>query len=151
MFRTPPYALPALVLLSFVVIGCSSQLPSMDTSPDYVLELRAEYLAAHPDGEFNEYVQRGEVVKGMDYLAVLASWGHPTRRARISNVSEDWIYHEVDEDTDSWMEFKFVFHNNILDDWEIARFNGGAKDLAPSWEGVLTRSTRPGGKRVPTN
>lgn len=151
MMRTPLYALPALVLLSILFIGCSSQLPSMDTSPEYILQLRAEYLAAHPDGEFNEYVENGEVVKGMDYLAVLASWGHPSRRARLSNVSEDWIYREVDEDTDAWMEYKFTFHNSILEDWEIARFNGGSRDLAPSWKGVLTRSAPPGGKRVPTD
>jgi hypothetical protein len=121
----------------------------MDTSPDYLLQLRSEYLAAHPDGEFNDYVENGEVVRGMDYLAVLASWGHPTRRARVSNATEDWIYHEVDEETDGWMEFTFTFHNKILDDWEIARFNGGSRDLAPSWESVLTRSEPPAGKSTP--
>ena len=152
MYRTP-HVMPVFVLLSLLVIGCSSQLPSMETSQGYVLELRAEYLAADPDGEFNEHVKRGEVVKGMDYMAVLASWGHPARRSRRSDVAEDWVYREVDEETDTWMEFKFSFRYSVLDDWEIARHNGGARELDLTRQNdVLTRyGTDTRGKRVPTD
>ena len=151
MYRTPPHVLPVIGMLSLLLIGCSSQLPSMDTSQSYVLELRAEYLAAHPDGEFNEHVENGEVVKGMDYLAVLASWGHPARRSKRSDVTEDWVYREVDEETDTWMEFKFTFKRSILNDWEIARHNGGARTVdTRERNNVLSRENASNiGKRVP--
>jgi hypothetical protein len=144
--------LPVIVLLSLILIGCSSQLPRVETSQSYILELRAEYLAAHPEGEFNEHVENGEVVKGMDYLAVLASWGHPARRSKRSDVTEDWVYREVDEETDTWMEFKFTFKHSVLDDWEVARHNGGARELDSTRQNdVLTRFGTPPGKRVPTD
>lgn len=153
MYRTPPHVLPVIVLLSLLLIGCSSQLPSMDTSQSYVLELRAEYLAAHPDGEFNEHVEKGEVVKGMDYLAVLASWGHPARRDVRSDVTEDWVYREVDEETDTWMEFRFTFKRSVLDDWEVARHNGGARtlDITNRNEVLSRQAVSNTGKRVPND
>jgi len=141
-----------MILLPLLLIGCSSQLPRVETTQSYLLELRAEYLAANPDGEFNEHVEQGEVVKGMDYLAVLASWGLPARRATRSDVTEDWVYREVDETTQAWVEYTFTFRHSVLDDWEIARNNAGGRELKIEGQNsVLSRDAAASGKRVPTD
>ena len=152
MYRTPPFVLPVAVLLPLLLIGCSSPLPRVETSPSYLLELRAEYLAMNPDGEFNVHVEQGEVVKGMDYLAVLASWGYPTRRERRGETREDWVYREVDETTQAWIEYTFIFRHNVLGGWDIARNSAGGRGLETERrDDVLTRDASTGGKQVPTD
>ncbi|MDH3198552.1 MAG: hypothetical protein OEO21_09970 [Candidatus Krumholzibacteria bacterium] len=152
MTRTPVRAF-TLCALAVLLAGCSSQLkrPS-DVEPSYLLALRAEYLAAYPDGAHNEYVQRGEVVQGMDILAVLASWGHPVRRSKEGVHTEKWIYREEDEASKDWIEYTFVFRDNVLDAWELARHVSEGRTVqleGPNKTDTLTRGAFTTGKRVP--
>jgi hypothetical protein len=83
--------------------------------------LREEFFKTHPDGVHNEYIANGEVVRGMDYLEVLASWGNPIKREKPSPSVEYWLYLEEDEDSKDWVQYKLVFRRSVLDDWELAR------------------------------
>ena len=133
MYRTPHNVLWLAVLL-LVVSSCSSQLQMMEgQDDDYVIKLRKEYFAAHPDGEFNGYITRGEVVKGMDFLAVLASWGNPERRQKKSEAIEYWMYVDLDEVSKDWIEFQLEFSNNVLTGWDLSHHfaQGGSLTVAP--------------------
>jgi len=157
MIRTPrgllPFALPLFIaLLLLLVPACASQLRMVDDKPaSYLRALRADYLAANPTGEFNEYVKRGEVVRGMDLVAVLASWGHPARRVRNTDLSELWVYEDVDKDSKDRTEYHFFFHNAHLSDWEINRHVALGRTVVtdPARPKVLTRRRHTSGKRVP--
>ena len=148
MYRTPPAILFLLLSLP-MTLSCSSHLQRVDEpESSYILALRAEYFASNPDGEFNEYIERGEIVKGMDVLEVLASWGYPAARKR-TETTEVWTFREVDLDSKNWIEFIFTFRSNILGDWEVARHYGsGALDF-PQTRDVLQRGEYTSGKRVP--
>jgi len=139
--------------LGLVLAGCSTQLKrDSEVEPSYLLALRAEYLAAYPNGPHNAYVQRGEVVQGMDILAVLASWGHPVRRTKEGIHTEKWVYREEDEASKDWIEYTFVFQDNVLEDWQLARHVSEGRTLqlpGPDKSEPLTRGAYTAGKRVP--
>ncbi|MCH7550026.1 MAG: hypothetical protein IH969_10930 [Candidatus Krumholzibacteriota bacterium] len=149
MYRTPLLVL--LLLLVLPLLGsCTSNLQKIDQGDSsYLMALRAEYFASNPDGEFNEYIERGEIVQGMDFLEVLASWGHPAARTKRADTTELWKYREVDENTKDWIEYTFIFRDNVLGDWKVARHYGeGALDI-PQTNDVLIRGEYTPGKRVP--
>ena len=60
-----------------VLLAACSHLPHME-STDSTSSLRQEYLEMHPDGKYNARIMKGEVVKGMGVIEVLASWGLPS-------------------------------------------------------------------------
>jgi hypothetical protein len=91
------------------------------TEPDYLLKLRADYLSSNPSGEYNEFIKRGEVVRGMDVLEVLAAWGHPKVRTKFTDLTEKWTYHEVDPDSKDSIDYTFTFHQGVLSDWALER------------------------------
>lgn len=143
MCRTPPI-LRTLPLLTFAVIIACSQTPRMseDNETEYVRMLREEFFKTHPDGPYNEYIARGEVVRGMDFLEVLASWGNPTKREKTTENVEYWMYTDMDEDSGDWVEYKFVFRKNVLDDWELSRHIAEGQvltDKSTTSQSVLTR------------
>ena len=55
---------------------------SQDQETEYIRMLRQEFFKTHPDGKYNEHIKKGEVVRGMDFLEVLASWGNPDAREK---------------------------------------------------------------------
>jgi hypothetical protein len=99
---------------------------SEDNETDYIRMLREEFFKTHPEGKYNEHIANGEVVRGMDFLEVLASWGNPNKREKPSDAVEYWTYLEEDEDSQDWVQYKFLFRKNVLDDWEVARHVAGA-------------------------
>jgi len=117
---------------------------SEDNETEYVLMLREEFFKTHPDGVYNEHISRGEVVKGMDFLEVLASWGNPGRREKPTPNVEYWMYKEVDEDSKDWVEYKLVFRKNVLEDWELTREMAGAGEMTTQGESS-TSLTKGGG------
>jgi len=122
MCRTPRM-LRALPLLPLLLIVACSHTPRMDDTKetDYIRMLREEFFKTHPDGQYNEYIARGEVVKGMDFLEVLASWGNPNKREKPTDNVEYWIYLDVDEDSMDWVQYKFEFRKSVLSDWDLSR------------------------------
>lgn len=140
MIRTVFLVLSAVVAL--LAVACSYT-PRSSKVNDYILSLRHDYLSTHPDGEFNEYVRRGEVVKGMDYLAVLAAWGHPDRRLVPSESTlEYWTYIEEDENSKDTVAYKFTFRKSKLYTWNVNRqiaSTGNMINLDEGAAGTLTR------------
>lgn len=142
-----------IVLLTLVACSHNPRILS-GTESDYLLKLRAEYLAANPDGEHNELIKRGEVVQGMDILEVLASWGHPEVRKKEGSLTERWIYREVDEQSKDWLEYVFTFRRTVLAEWDLTRhFAAGGQINLPEGRNraTLTRGDyrNTGGSAVP--
>jgi hypothetical protein len=115
---------------------------SADQETDYIRMLRSEFFKTHPDGEYNEHIKKGEVVRGMDFLEVLASWGNPDVRKKPMEGVEHWTYLETDEDSKDSVHYKFIFKKNVLFDWELARHfaKGGELNIqGDSKSPVLTK------------
>ncbi len=155
MIRSPRgrLALGAIsaVAAALALSACSTQgRLSGGAPPDYLKALRADYLAAHPDGPFNEYIRRGEVVPGMDLIEVLASWGNPLRRVRHGDLTEQWVYRDRDEDSHDWIEYTFLFRQGRLDSWQIRRHvaAGGALVTTGGRNEALSRAAPPVRKRT---
>lgn len=131
MYRTPTIAV--WLPVSLLLCSCTHNPRIVSgTETDHLLKMRAEYLASNPTGPNNEFIMRGEVVKGMDILEVLAAWGHPKFREKRTPTSEQWTYHSVDEDSKDWYEYVFVFRDNLLSEWELTRnFVGGGSVNIP--------------------
>ena len=140
-----PRILRALPLLFLVVAFACSQTPRMsqEDETDYIRMLRDEYFETNPDGQYNEYIARGEVVRGMDFLEVLASWGNPGKREKPGPSVEYWLYEEKDEASQDWIRYKFVFRGNVLDDWELTRHvsEGGMGELQNGSAAVLSKGS----------
>jgi hypothetical protein len=85
-------------------------------------QTRSEFVQTHPQGKYNEFISRGEVVRGMDVLEVSASWGVPeTRRLSKDRKLEYWTYFGKDEISGDWSRYTLVFERRTLTDWQVDR------------------------------
>jgi len=112
-----------LVVFATALVGCSYS-PRMFNESESVLEIRNDFLASNPDGEYNEFIRKGEVTRGMNYTEVLASWGAPDARVRTNDNKgelEVWSYTAVDDINGDWIQFTFQFEKKALIDWDIQR------------------------------
>lgn len=109
-----------------------------------VQRMRDEYLQEHPNGPFNEYIARGEVVRGMSVVEVSAAWGIPeTRRKSEDRKMEYWTYFSEDEISGDWSRYTLTFEETLLTDWHVVRhFNKN---------GTLTQWTRQGASSIVKN
>jgi hypothetical protein len=153
MCRTPQILRVLPLVLVLAVVACS-QAPRMsqENETDYVRMLREEFFKTHPDGLYNDHIARGEVVRGMDFLEVLASWGNPGSREKPADNVEYWMYTDEDEDSKDVIQYKFIFRKNCLDDWELTRHvaAGGILDTTKKQtQSVLTRSGSGSTKSTP--
>lgn len=106
---------------TLALASCASHPPVRDVD-DAVRELRAEYIHANPHGQFNQNIERGEVVLGMRFEDVLASWGIPDARERNGDgVRERWSYTETDPWSRDWVRYDLVFEKKALASWETMR------------------------------
>lgn len=110
----------AMLLCSIVLASCAHA-PRVAEETESMLAIRNGYLESHPEGRFNAYIARGEVVQGMDFMDVLAAWGIPVTRARDAHGIEYWLYLAVDNDSGDWVRYTFLFERYTLIDWEITR------------------------------
>ena len=144
MCRTPQFLRVLPLLLVILIVACShAPRISEESETDYIRMLREEFFKSNPDGEYNENIARGEVVRGMDFLEVLASWGNPGAREKPTDNVEYWMYLDNDEDSKDYVRYKFIFRKNRLDDWELDRHVAGAGLLDTpdaNKKSVLTRS-----------
>jgi hypothetical protein len=87
-----------------------------------VREMREEFLRDNPDCEYKPYIARGEVVRGMNFLEVSASWGIPeTRRQSKDRKQEYWTYFSADEVSGDWSRYTLTFQDKRLTDWYVVR------------------------------
>ncbi|UCG51264.1 MAG: hypothetical protein JSW58_13870 [Candidatus Latescibacterota bacterium] len=120
-----------LVLAMMVAVSCS-QLPRSTKSPEEMANLRSEYLQNHPDGTYNQHIMEGRVVKGMNTLEVLASWGLPNlRRSWKHDNSEYWTYYAKDEHTQRLVSYELVFEERVLHRWVVNTGVSPALGTAP--------------------
>ena len=112
----------SLVLVIFVIACAHTPRMSKDRETEYIRMLREEFFKSHPEGEFNENIKRGEVLAGMGFLEVLASWGLPTSRSQSKDKStEYWTYFGYDDASKDWSRYTFVFEQSRLLEWEMTR------------------------------
>jgi len=112
-----------LLAFTFVLAGCSYSPRTLNESAS-VLEVRNDYLTSNPEGEYNEFIRKGEVTRGMDYTEVLASWGAPDARIRTNDNKgelEAWSYTVIDDINGDWIQFTFKFEKKFLIDWDVQR------------------------------
>lgn len=111
--------IPLLVLVSVISVSCS-RLPQSVRSNEELASIRAEYLQNHPDGKYNDHILEGRVVKGMNSLEVLASWGVPNvRRGWEHDKTEYWTYYAKDEHTEQLLSYELIFDDKVLSRWVI--------------------------------
>ena len=129
----------AVVVALALTASCSSLQQSTTLDADQA-DLRAEYLANHPDGKFNDHITEGRVVKGMSIVEVLASWGLPnSRRSWKHDNAEYWVYYAKDEHTGQLMSYELIFSEQLLTRWVV---NSDAV------AGLGTAETTPGANRT---
>jgi hypothetical protein len=108
------HSIPLVVLAGCLVASCSHA-PRLATAPAARDDYRAEYLRNNPDGKFNPHIKKGEVVKGMAGIEVLASWGLPNfRRSGRAEISEYWIYFSLDDHTKTYTVYELGFKERVL-------------------------------------
>ena len=119
MLRTRRLVLSSCLLL--LLIACSHTPRSMNDDLT-VQRMREESLREHPGGPFNQYITRGEVVRGMSVLEVSAAWGLPeTRRPSKDHKAEYWTYFSEDEISGDWSRYTLTFEETKLADWYVVR------------------------------
>jgi hypothetical protein len=137
-------ALPFLFIAAALACSQNPRRSETDES-DYIRMLRDEFFKTNPNGVYNEYIARGEVVRGMDFLEVLASWGNPTKREKPSPNMEYWVYLDEDEDSKDWVQYTFLFKKSVLEDWQLDRQGPqgilGETDSSPSSTSVLSKGS----------
>lgn len=145
------WSVPLLLLLS---TGCaSSSLQLLQEPPPYLSELRSEYFTANPDSPYRGDVTGATVVSGMGRFDVLASWGHPARRADEGAGYEQWTYFDVDTNSGDAMEYNLLFKQGVLDRWNSRAHKLIGLGYRPVTDPTTEVSTSepPPGKRVPQN
>ncbi|MBN1884598.1 MAG: hypothetical protein JW876_03605 [Candidatus Krumholzibacteriota bacterium] len=109
------------VLLASIVTGCGCA--GMSTvEREYLTEpaSREQYLVDHPGCAFIRHIRNGEIVRGMVFDEVMASWGLPNvYMASEGTPREYWIYYVQGEDTRSILIYTLLFHDSCLEQWEI--------------------------------
>jgi hypothetical protein len=119
-----------LLLLGMVLSSCANTPRSLDES-DAVLKLRKDYLRSNPAGKFNGRIEKGEIVRGMNFMEVLASWGVPQcRRSLPEKEIESWIYIGKDEESKDWQQYTLMFEKRVLVQWDVMRHNSKNGSLA---------------------
>lgn len=141
--------LPALAVC---FLGACAHMPRAPHASQELDFARAQYLSDHPDGRFNERIERGEIAKGMKAGDVLASWGVPDERFKDKNHlrEESWFYVERDEYSGDYIVYEIVFKDTDLDGWYMSRgtagsgaFSSGAASYAALREARASKYSAP--------
>jgi len=119
----------AWLIATLALASCASHPPVRETD-ESVRELRTEYLQEHPGGEFNANIQHSEVVLGMRFEDVVASWGIPDARERSGDgVHERWTYTDTDPFSRDWVRYDLIFEKKALAKWETMRNVASSHDI----------------------
>jgi hypothetical protein len=128
----------------FLIASCAHVPRSPDHTPE-MTSIRQQYLADNPDGAYNAYIQRGEVVKGMNVVEVLASWGPPDSRHGVHGSSaETWSYEHTDDVNREFMVYELVFKSRTLARWAVSRQDTGSGTVSRRERTDVTRTEDPG-------
>ena len=141
MLWTSRLVLSSCLLLLFIACAHTPQALNDDLT---LRQMRDEFLRDHPDGGYNIYIARGEVVRGMGFLEVSASWGMPeTRRQSKDRKLEYWTYFSSDEVSGDWSRYTLTFEQKTLADWHVVRHftkNGELTNASNATDATATSS-----------
>jgi hypothetical protein len=133
----------AWLFATLALASCASRPPARDAD-DSILGMRAQYLKSHPNGRFNEEINKGEVAPGMNFDDMLASWGIPDTRIRTgTDDRERWVYVVSDEYSHDWVRYDFVFANRELTRWEQMRNVASSQYIGSPGSSSTLRSLPP--------
>jgi hypothetical protein len=120
-----------ILLILFAFLASCTHLPRSYNESKAVQQMRQDYITLNPEGKFNDHIKRGEVVKGMGFMAVLASWGLPNvRRIPAESSFEYWTYYTEDKASGQFTVYELVFKDETLYGWNVNKniaANGGFK------------------------
>ena len=136
-----------VIFVVIAVASCSSQLKLSKDMAERS-DIRQEYLHNNPDGQFNDHIVKSEVVKGMNVIEVLASWGLPDLRRRYKDVDSDvWTYYTVDKASSQIVTYDLVFEDRALMRWVVETDVMSLEDYKKHQQGGSTRisTITPGG------
>jgi hypothetical protein len=112
------------ILLVASLVALTSSCATVPRAPQNhdVASIRTQYFADYPDGTYNDQIRNSELVKGMNVLEVLASWGIPERRCCTkSNGVESWTYESRDPMSQDFIIYNLAFEKRILTGWTMDR------------------------------
>lgn len=113
-----PLFLVAAVLVA-AVCGCSC-MSTVERANLIPADSRDEYVNMNPDGQHNDCIRNGEIVRGMCAREVVASWGLPNVYVvSKTNPSEEWIFYVRDRDSLSMLIYTLGFNDDTLRTWEV--------------------------------
>lgn len=111
----------AIVAFTVVALSACSNMLRLNRDVEERADLRQNYLQNNPDGAFNNHIVKSEVVKGMNVIEVLASWGLPdVRTASKTTKAEFWTYFTVDDYSQTVSSYDLVFEDRQLRRWVVA-------------------------------
>lgn len=121
-----------LLMLGLIISSCSHAPKALDESAT-LTDLRQDYTKKYPDAKFNPYIKRGQIVKGMKHLEVMASWGLPESRSLSHDRKlEYWTFYGKDSESWDWIRYTLEFEENFLVGWDVTRHyakNGVLEDI----------------------
>jgi hypothetical protein len=124
----------ASLLILFALVASCAHSPRSHKDSEAIKQIRLEYIRSNPDGEYNLHIQNGEVVKGMGFMGVLASWGLPNvRRISESSMYEYWTYYTEDKAAGMWTIYELMFKDQMLVSWIVDKNNAGEGGLRPDY------------------
>lgn len=128
------------VLASVLVAAAScAHAPQLYDNSKAMQEERLAYVESHPGGEFNDHILKGEIAKGMNEAAVIASWGMPEIRKEVeSGLYEQWVYADKDTVSQRWTIFSLAFQDNTLMQWVITENVITGQGIRPELDKVPT-------------
>lgn len=124
----------AIMILLFALVTSCAHSPRSYKDSEAIKQIRLEYIRSNPDGQHNNHIMKGEVVKGMGFMGVLASWGLPNvRRISESSLYEYWTYFTEDEAAGMWTMYELMFKDQMLVSWVIDKNIAGQGGIRPDY------------------
>ena len=140
-----------LTIVALTFVGACSYVPRMSADTE-LSGIRAQYLHDNPGGSYNDYIIKGEIVQGMNFDEVLASWGVPTHReGETESSGESWTYLIKDPDSPDYLLYDLAFENRVMSRWtldrHVSRGGGVTQSIITSHTSTLpaTANARTGG------
>lgn len=124
----------AITMVLFALVTSCAHSPRSHKDSEAIKQIRLEYVRSNPDSEFNPHIVNGEVVKGMGFMGVLASWGLPNvRRISESSVYEYWTYFTEDKAAGMWIMYELKFKDQMLVSWIVDKNIVGQGGISPDY------------------
>jgi hypothetical protein len=124
----------AVCVVLFAMMTSCAHTPRSFKDSEAIKQIRLDYIKSNPEGQYNEHVLKGEVVKGMGFMSVLASWGLPNvRRVSEGNIYEYWTYYTEDRAAGMWTIYELQFKDQLLASWIIDKNIMGEGGIRPDY------------------